>query len=117
MQCSEDDSEQEALMTTDNYVDNLESAVCYALSTTHAIAVCPFHPDVTIRVGDDAAETHAFIRAKRIIRSDGTTWKRESLMGEMAHQLADAADGECPQCVHERDLHAWGKCSKIYAPR
>ena len=41
--------------------NNLESAVRSALLTTRATAVCPFHPDVTIRVGDDAAETHAFI--------------------------------------------------------
>lgn len=104
-------------MTADSYTDNLESAVRYALSTTHAIAVCPFHPDVTIRVGDDAAETHACIRAKNIIRSDGTKWKRESLMEEMARQLANSADGECPQCAHERDFHAWGKGPKICIPR
>jgi hypothetical protein len=44
MQCSEDDSEQEALMTTESYADHLESAVRYALSTTHAIAVWPKRP-------------------------------------------------------------------------
>jgi hypothetical protein len=38
--------------------DNLSAAVLYALETTRAIAVCPFHCDVIIRVGDDAAETH-----------------------------------------------------------
>jgi hypothetical protein len=39
------DSEQEALMPIESYADIWESAVRYALSTTHAIAVCPFHPD------------------------------------------------------------------------
>jgi hypothetical protein len=39
--------------------DDLASVVRYALETTRATAVCPLHPDVTIRVGDDAAETHA----------------------------------------------------------
>ena len=43
-------------MSVNNYANNLDSAVRYALETTHAIAVCPFHSDVTIRVGDDAAE-------------------------------------------------------------
>lgn len=43
---------------------NLESAVRHALMTTHATAVCPFHPELTVRVGDDAAETHAFYRAE-----------------------------------------------------
>jgi hypothetical protein len=93
-------------MAADNYADNLESAVRYALLTTRATAVCPFHPDVTIRIDDAAAETHACIRARNIIRSDGTRWKREALMEEIARQLADAADGECPQCAHSRESHA-----------
>jgi len=92
-------------MTADSYADNLKSAVRYALLTTRATAVCPFHPDVTIRVGDAAAETHACIRARNIIKSDGSRWKHESLMEEMACQLADAADGECPQCARWREFH------------
>ena len=99
-------SEQEALMAAENYADNLESAVRYALLTTRATAVCPFHPDVTIRIGDDAAETHACIRARNIIRSDDTTWERAALMEEIARQLADAADGECPRCAGSRESHA-----------
>jgi hypothetical protein len=50
--------------------DDLASVVRYALETTRATAVCPFHPKVTIRVGDDAAETHTFIRAHRMVKSD-----------------------------------------------
>ena len=99
-------SEQEALMAAENYADNLESAVRYALLTTRATAVCPFHPDVTIRIGDDAAETHACIRARNIIRSDDTTWERAALMEEIARLLADAADGECPRCAGSRESHA-----------
>ncbi len=60
--------------------ENLASVVRYALETTRATTVCPFHPNVTIRVGDDAAETHAYIRAHRIVKSDGTTWEREEQM-------------------------------------
>ena len=33
-------------MSVNSYADNLESAVRYALLTTRATAVCPFHPDV-----------------------------------------------------------------------
>jgi hypothetical protein len=29
-------------MSVNNYANNLDSAVRYALETTHAIAVCPF---------------------------------------------------------------------------
>jgi hypothetical protein len=79
--------------------DNLQSAVRYALETTRATAVCPFHSDVTIRVGDDAAENHAYARARKIIKSDGTMWKREVLTEEIKRQLVDTADGECPQCA------------------
>src|SRR5882757_6080174 len=87
-------SEQEALMSDNNYADNLSSAVRYALRTTGAITVCPFHCDVTIRVGDAAAECHAFARARNIIKTDGTKWKREALMEEFTRQLSEAAEAE-----------------------
>jgi hypothetical protein len=90
-------------MSVNNYANNLDSAVRYALETTHARAVCPFHSDVTIRVGDDAAESHSYARTRNIIRSDGTKWKREVLIEEIKRQLGDAADGNCPQCAHFRE--------------
>jgi hypothetical protein len=83
-------------------VDNLETAVRNALLTTRATAACPFHPHVTIRVGDDAAETHAFYRARNLVRCGGTGWDHDLLIQEISRQLADAADGECPQCSGER---------------
>jgi hypothetical protein len=52
--------------------DDQSAVVRYALETTRAIAVCPFHSDVTVRIGDDAAESHAWARARNIIKSDGT---------------------------------------------
>lgn len=90
-------------MSVNSYADNLDSAVRYALETTRATAVCPFHSDVTIRVGDDAAESHAFARARKIIKSDGTMWGRGVLMEEIKRQLADAADGDCLQCANFRE--------------
>ena len=61
-------------MSVDACADNLQLAVRHALLTTRATVVCPFHPDVTIRIGDDAAETHAFYRARNLVKSDGTGW-------------------------------------------
>jgi hypothetical protein len=81
------------------YADDLGSAVHYALETTHAIAVCPFHLDLTIRTGDDAAESHAFARARKLVKSDGTTWEREALRKEFGRQLRKAADRYCPHCA------------------
>jgi hypothetical protein len=78
--------------------DDLAATVRYALGTTRATAACPFHWDVIIRVGDDAAESHAFERARRIVRSDGTAWAPEALREEIERQLAEAADGQCPLC-------------------
>jgi hypothetical protein len=46
---------QEARMSINDHADNLAAAVHYALETTRATAVCPFHSNVTVRVGDDAA--------------------------------------------------------------
>ncbi|MGZ5899498.1 MAG: hypothetical protein ACXWK3_07150 [Reyranella sp.] len=78
--------------------DDLTAVVRYALETTRATMVCPFHEEVVIRVGDDAAESHAFERAKKVVRSDGTTWEGKSLREEFGRQLGGAADGECPLC-------------------
>ena len=41
--------------------DDLRDVVRYALESTRATMACPFHDDVIIRVGDDAAErvTHS----------------------------------------------------------
>lgn len=79
-------------------LDDLSAAVRYALETTRATTACPFHSEVIIRVGDDAAESHAYERAKRIIRGDGTTFGADALREEIARQLASAADGRCPKC-------------------
>lgn len=90
---------QEANVSAENYADDLRATVRFALETTRAIAVCPFHSQVTIRIGDDAAESHAFERAKRVVKSDGTNWDPRALMGEIGRQLGEAADGECPLCA------------------
>ena len=85
-------------MSVDSWTDDLASVVRYALTTTRAIAICPFHLNETIRVGDDAAETHAYVRATKVIKSDGTTWEHEALNKESGRQLHEAADGVCPEC-------------------
>jgi hypothetical protein len=79
-------------------LDDLTGLVRYALETTRATTVCPFHDEVIIRVGDDAAESHAYERAKRILKGDGTTFDADALKEEIGHQLASAADGRCPKC-------------------
>lgn len=63
--------------------DDLSAVVHYALETTRAITICPFHDDVIVRVGDDAAESHAFERVKRVVENDGTTWEPEALRHEI----------------------------------
>ena len=62
---------KEALMSIAAEIDDPELAMRNVLLTTRATAVCPFHQEVTIRIGDDAAETHAFYRARNIVKSDG----------------------------------------------
>ena len=87
-------------------VHDLETLVRDALFTTRATAVCPFHPEVIIRVGDSAAETHAYYRARNIIKSGGTGWEHEDLIEEITRQLTDAADGVCPRCANLQHFHA-----------
>jgi len=83
-------------MSVSSYADDLGSAVHYALETTHAIAVCPFHLDLMIRMGDDAAESHV---ARKLVKSDGTRWEGEALRKECGRQLSKAADRYCPHCA------------------
>jgi hypothetical protein len=89
-------------MSIHDDVDDLEGAARYALAKAKAIEVCPFHPEVTIRVGDDA-ERRAYALATTILTSDGTMWMREDLMLAIKEQLDRAADGECPACAGARD--------------
>jgi hypothetical protein len=49
-----------------------------------------------IHVGDNAAETHAYFRARKIGKSDGTTWEHDELENEIEQE---AADGVCPECA------------------
>ncbi|WP_245320439.1 hemerythrin domain-containing protein [Bradyrhizobium lablabi] len=86
-------------MSVSSDADDLGSAVRFTLETTHAIAVCPFHLDVTIRTGDDAAESHAVARARKLVKSDGTAWQGEALRKEFVRQLSKAADRYCPHCA------------------
>jgi acyl carrier protein len=54
--------------------------------------VMAFEEEFGIEIPDDAAETHAFYRARNLVKSDGTGWNHAVLMEEIARQLADAAD-------------------------
>ena len=81
--------------------DDLGSTVRRSLMTTRATAACPFHPDVTIRIGDTAAETHAFNRARNAFSNGRASWDHDLLVEEVARQLACAADGVCPRCASE----------------
>jgi hypothetical protein len=85
-------------MPSKTHSEELKSAVRHALEATRAVAICPFHLDVIIRVGDDAAETHAFLRVKKNRRSDGKPWRADSLRAEFKRQLAKTADHYCPLC-------------------
>lgn len=54
----------------------------------------------SLAVRDDAAESHAFERAKRVVRSEGTNCEAQDLRQEIGWQLSVAADGECPAALH-----------------
>jgi len=85
-------------MSVIQFTEDLSSVVRYALETTRATTTCPFHLNVTIRVGDDAAESHAMARARKIIRSEGAHWEETALRREFDRQLREAADRYCPRC-------------------
>jgi len=86
-----------------DHIDDLELAARYALAKAGAIESCPAHPGVTIRVGDQDAERHAYALATTILKNDGEYWKREDLMPAIKDELDMAADGECPACEGLKD--------------
>jgi len=90
-------------MSINDYADTVELAARYALAKSKAISVCPFHSNVTIRVGSDDAERHAYALANTILKSDGTTWMREDVMPAIKQELDMAADGDCPICLGLKD--------------
>lgn len=47
-------------VSIDGYIDDVESAARFALAKAGAIDACPVHRDMTIRVGDEEAERHAY---------------------------------------------------------
>ena len=54
-------TESARLVSVASWPVDLASVVRFALTTTRATANCLFHDIVTIRVGDDAAETPAYV--------------------------------------------------------
>lgn len=90
-------------MSANDYCDGLEASARHALATAKAIAVCPFHKEVTIRVGNQDAERHAYALATTILKSDGEPWKREDLMEAIKGELDAAADDGCPECARHMD--------------
>lgn len=90
-------------MSIDEYAEDLEQAAREALFRVGALKACPVHSDVTIRVGDEDFERHAYALATTIIKRGDEMWKREDLMDAIKHELDMAADGACPACEAIRD--------------
>ena len=90
-------------MSINELASELEVAAWSALQKAGAIKACNFHPDVTIRLGDDDAERKAYAIATNTLKRDGTIWLRAELMPAIKQQLDMAADGECPACAELRD--------------
>ena len=68
--------------------DDLEFGRAPCTVDDAATAACPFHPEVTIRIGDIAAETHAFYRARNLVKMQRRrSWNHDLLMEEIARQL------------------------------
>jgi len=90
-------------MTINSYYDTVDDAALGALGKVGAVVVCPRHPSVTIRTGDEDAERHAYALATTLMKRDGTLWMRDDVLSAIKEELDSAADGECPECAHLRD--------------
>lgn len=88
-------------MSVNDYVDSVQGIAREALGTAKAIEVCSRHPEVTIRVGDDDAERHAYAIATNILKRDDGMDMREDVLEAIKDELVMAAEGECPECAHQ----------------
>ena len=72
----------------------------YALETTRATAVCPFHLDVTVRLGDYNAESHASLAPARetLSRMMAQNGKQLSEKRKLSEKSLNASSGK-PQTV------------------
>ena len=73
----------------------------HALMTTHATAVCPFHPEVTVRVETMRPRPTRSIALRNLVKATApagimTCWCRKSRANSTA-----AADRVCPHCQGE----------------
>ena len=68
---------------------------------TGALAQCPDHPEIFIRVGDAGKEQRAYALAEARL-SHIPTDERQAALGSMGAALASAADRRCPLCTAVR---------------
>ena len=83
--------------------DHIDSIALEALFKAKALEECRFHPEVTIRLGNEDAEKHAYALATTIAKAKDEMFIREDLMESIKDALDMAADGECPACASLRD--------------
>jgi hypothetical protein len=82
-----------------DYLDELEEVARFALARANAIRGCPVHPDVTIRVGNLAAEREADVLASAMLGEEGAAWRPAALKLAIKEALDEASEGECPACA------------------
>ncbi len=90
-------------MSVNDLAQELEDAAKEAIFTAKAVEACRFHPEVTVRLGDDEAERRAYAIATNRLKKNGTMFLREDLMSTIQNEMDMAADGECPACASIRD--------------
>jgi hypothetical protein len=68
---------------------------------TGALAQCPVHPEIFVRIHDPEKERHAYELAETRLRSLPDD-ERQAALASMAASLETTADRHCPLCVTEK---------------
>lgn len=63
-----------------------------------AITTCEVHDDVTISLGDQDAESHAYALATNAWKAGGIECTREELMEAVKNAIVYASEDGCPRC-------------------
>jgi hypothetical protein len=85
-------------MSAQSYEENVRIAAREAVKTAGAVRICPWHPEVTIRVGNANAEHYAYALATTALKHEGAMEARQDVLEAIKAELDGAADGACPRC-------------------